>query len=390
MTVDDNTGAILTGSTEGTATITASFAGNETYKPSTASYIIKVVDPNKIEVDFDFSNPVAYGYTKPASSKYTTLAVNDKIKSGIVTITNVKGGTTATRFYNSSNTIDLRIYTNAELTVSVPDGYLIKSIDITGKSVSSDYKIGGQTPASSDTKWHGSAQSIAIDNITSTLQLSTMKVGYVAVPLPAASTLTLVAQSDELYYATYSNLDNSVQITAENDDNIVGVNAVTIENGKMELNALDGGKVAKGEGVLIVSMKPTVTVTPIAGEVTASENNNLVATPAEEGVFAAEDGYKYYRMAYNNAATKTGLGFYYGEANGSAFKVTPGKAYLRVLDDATAAAKGFSFNFSEATGLRGVTTVEPQSNAVFNLQGQRVNANAKGLLIKNGKKYLAK
>ena len=44
--VDASTGAVTIGSTAGSATITASFAGNDTYSASEASYEIFVVDPN--------------------------------------------------------------------------------------------------------------------------------------------------------------------------------------------------------------------------------------------------------------------------------------------------------------------------------------------------------
>ncbi len=44
--VDEKTGEVLIGEDEGTVTITASFAGNDEYKPGSASYTITVKDPN--------------------------------------------------------------------------------------------------------------------------------------------------------------------------------------------------------------------------------------------------------------------------------------------------------------------------------------------------------
>ena len=46
----------------------------------------------------------------------------------------------------------------------------------------------------------------------------------------------------------------------------------------------------------------------------------------------------------------------------------------------------------DATGITDITkNVEENVNApVYNLAGQKVNANAKGLLIKNGKKFMNK
>lgn len=43
------------------------------------------------------------------------------------------------------------------------------------------------------------------------------------------------------------------------------------------------------------------------------------------------------------------------------------------------------------TGINGVKNVEEKVNApMYNLAGQRVNANAKGIVIQNGKKRIVK
>lgn len=42
----------------------------------------------------------------------------------------------------------------------------------------------------------------------------------------------------------------------------------------------------------------------------------------------------------------------------------------------------------EATGIKGVKTVEQQNNVIYNLAGQKVNAQYKGIMIQNGKKVL--
>ena len=47
------------------------------------------------------------------------------------------------------------------------------------------------------------------------------------------------------------------------------------------------------------------------------------------------------------------------------------------------------YEFTSASGISNATVDETNANApVYNLAGQRVGANAKGLLIKNGKKYI--
>jgi hypothetical protein len=42
------------------------------------------------------------------------------------------------------------------------------------------------------------------------------------------------------------------------------------------------------------------------------------------------------------------------------------------------------------TGISEVYTITPSNNAIYNLQGQRINTPKKGIYIRNGKKYIAK
>jgi hypothetical protein len=49
-----------------------------------------------------------------------------------------------------------------------------------------------------------------------------------------------------------------------------------------------------------------------------------------------------------------------------------------------------AYNAAVATGIQGVKTVNAQNGAVFNLAGQRVDANYKGVVIVNGQKKIQK
>ena len=137
-TVNDN--GVVEAKKSGNTTITANFAGDDTYAGATASYTLTVYDPNKTDVTFDFQKPEDYGYGISSSSKQDgDVAVGGTIVSGIVTITNTKNGKTTTRFWNDG----LRIYNGATLTFSVPAGYKIvsvvgnKSINITNANSNS-------------------------------------------------------------------------------------------------------------------------------------------------------------------------------------------------------------------------------------------------------------
>lgn len=51
---------------------------------------------------------------------------------------------------------------------------------------------------------------------------------------------------------------------------------------------------------------------------------------------------------------------------------------------------GLTIKVGDPTGINEITVEENESNAMFNLVGQPVGNNAKGIVVKNGKKYIAK
>lgn len=68
--------------------------------------------------------------------------------------------------------------------------------------------------------------------------------------------------------------------------------------------------------------------------------------------------------------------------------IAAGKGYFTVSKDASS-AKTLSFTIEDATSISKVVNVVTEG-VVFNVAGQRVDANYKGIIIKNGKKYINK
>ena len=118
---------------------------------------------------------------------------------------------------------------------------------------------------------------------------------------------------------------------------------------------------------------------------------NLLKGAAEDGKFTAEANYYYYKLAYDNFTAKTGLGFYWGAANGGAFPMKAGKAYLAVEKTVAQGAQKFSLE-GNATGIEAVEQANEANRVVYTLDGRRVMNEklAKGLYIINGKKVLVK
>lgn len=205
--------------------------------------------------------------------------------------------------------------------------------------------------------------------------------------LPEGTSISLPATKDGLYYATYSNLENTVKLSL-NDGERINAYTISIENGNtMRRTERTGATVAKGEAVLIESTTPNAIVTPIGYDVDKASDNCLVPS----GNINWESGYLYYRMTYADAKNKKGLGFYWGADDGGKFNfdVKAGVGILKVpvgLSD----AKGFSFDFSDTTSLRGILQNDNKSELTYNLNGQRVNNDFKGIYIRNGKKFISK
>ena len=223
-----------------------------------------------------------------------------------------------------------------------------------------------------------------------------------AEPTYTAQNLKFIAKTSEGYYATFSS-DKVTFITSKH----VIPYVVTVANGKIDMKSemfksekttiesaeVDGYYIPANTGILLYSNAENVDYYTVENKTVddiSPVNNMLEPAPKDGGNFAFNEGYKYYKLAYNNYKEKTGLGFYWGANNGGAFYVKGGTAYLKVLVAKTAGAKGFTLN-GEATGIEGVNANVENAKAIYNLNGQRVASMAKpGLYIVNGKKVVRK
>lgn len=84
-----------------------------------------------------------------------------------------------------------------------------------------------------------------------------------------------------------------------------------------------------------------------------------------------------------------GVGFYWKKANGKAFTTEAHKAYLVYTPSKTTNAKSF-LGFDVALEIQGPMVREKTTfdGPIYNLSGQKVDKDYKGIIIVNGKKYL--
>ncbi len=109
--------------------------------------------------------------------------------------------------------------------------------------------------------------------------------------------------------------------------------------------------------------------------------------------FTADANHLYYKLAYDDYDARTDLGFYWGAADGGAFLVPKGSAYLAVPKSAAASVKSFRLE-DATTGITAPIASEGQTvKTVYTIDGRRVQNTdhlTKGLYIVNGKKVIIK
>lgn len=70
------------------------------------------------------------------------------------------------------------------------------------------------------------------------------------------------------------------------------------------------------------------------------------------------------------------------------FEVVADESYYVFCAGSKIGFFGYKFTPGSATGINSVKTVEQTNNVIYNLAGQKVNAQYKGIMIQNGKKVL--
>ena len=360
-TVDASTGTVTLGTTEGTAVITASYAGNDKYEASTASYTINLTKPFEVEDGvFDFTESCDYGsgLIPSTSSTYTQKST---WKAGQVTMKTYEG--TGIRWWKASGGNELRVYGNTKFSFSVPEDYVITNIDL-GVFGNMTCDCGNLN----NSKWAGYAQTVTF-TASKTKNLKKITVKYIA-----KESVTPTTNG----YATFA-----CSYPVNYSEN--GLKAYTIKVDE------DNQKVAYTEFIGVVPAGMAVLVS-------GTENQKYELAPATEKADATfttdlkvsdgtvkSDGTNFYGFT-----TKDGVSGFVRVAKDVA--VPQGKGYLQLTGNTAAAPVFYSINIGGGTTGIGQVEVEKaaENGAIYNLAGQRVATSYKGVVIKNGKKYVNK
>lgn len=407
---DENSSDIIVNTNNaGTATVTATFAGDDTYAASKASYTINVItiiptiadlkqqlDNNDKTFTLKLSDAVVsyvYGdraYLEDASAGILvflkdaqTLTAGQKF-NGLVEVSaktwNSLPEITSWAPFTSMTTetvaeLPLQVVTVEELNNNY-DKYEGRRVKVLGVTITTDFSKGqsGQISqnGSSITLRAGDNNIKATRNdIVNVIGFPTIynKVKQLAIWEQSAITETLTTSAGG--YATYS-ADYAVNYSE------LGLTAytLTVDENKNTVTAKAFTGVVPAGGAVLVKGTPSTayTLTPATTEGDAS-----FATDLQTGATKA-DGTQY--------------GFTSKSGTPAFAQVQPGqdipakKGYI-VLSGASAAKYSICFG-DEATGIQTIEAASAANGAMYNLAGQRVDKAYKGIVIVNGKKYLNK
>lgn len=392
----------------GTYTITATATANDTYKETTATCTLKVINSAVEETSIEFVAGVDKG-------KQTGIGNEDQIVQGVVTI----HGTNAAFAAVSSNKYTYRLYQNCTTTISTKIGKITKIEFVKGDKPITNLKYDGKDGAfTTDTKydlcWVGSAKEVVFKN---TDQARATKI-IVTVEVPKAKSYTLDETKTDNVIETYENANVTLQRTLSKDYWNTFCVPFALDAEQVTQYFGEGTQLRTYEGNCNNNIVYFATVENIeAGKpYIMKPGNAVVANPTFEGVSMVATGLDkngnpqavgdastvQMKGIYNQILLKTDktelfLGdndlFYYPIDDIDARTIGGLRAYF-IVPQGTDIKKLRANLDGTPTSLYTIFDTEESNAPVYNLQGQCVGNSLRalksGIYIQNGKKVVVK
>ncbi len=365
-------GATVTVSKKGSVKVTATAPETATFAASEASYTLTVtseVQATEVETNLNHSiiGTVVEGSTD-----------NFEIDIDGVTMSVDKGTGVAPR----GDDTYIRIYNNNKMTFTAPAGYVMTAIAFTRPSTSSDWKSG----MSADCGNYSDNTSAQVNTWTGTESKVTFTPGGTHRLASVAITLAPGTNVTDAEWATYVTVVNT---DFANSTGIKAYKAVNTTADGIKLEEIT--EAPKGTAVVIAADEDGYVLTEAASTPAAVTGNILqVSDGTITGDYNSDTKESTYYVLGKNTSDEVGFG-----PLAKGVKLAKGKAYIHKNDWDTATAKDFlpfiiNEESSETTSISEELRVKSEESSAYNLAGQKVSKDYKGIVVVNGKKFVRK
>lgn len=404
--IDASTGYIVI-SKRGIYTITATGDATNTYKKTTTTCTLKVINSAVEETSIEFVAGVDKG-------TQTGTGNEDQIVQDVVTI----HGTDAAFAAVSSNKYTYRLYQNCTTTISTKIGKITKIEFVKGDKPINNLKYNGKDGAfTADTKydlcWVGSAKEVVFTNSS---QARATKI-IVTVEVPKAKNYTLDETKTDNVIETYENANVTLQRTLEashwnsfcvpfalDRDQVTqyfgeGTQLRTYE-GRCENNIVYFATVDNIEAGKPYIMKPgnavvkNPTFEGVSMVATGLDENGNPQAVGDASTVQMKGIYNHVTLVQDKTNIYIGAGnkFYY-PADAEACQMNGLRAYF-IVPEGTDIKKLRANLDGATTSLGEIFDTEESNTPVYNLQGQCVGNSLStlksGIYVQNGKKVVVK
>ena len=418
-TVDENGGVIVTTDKEGTATITATYAGNDEYAGSTTSYKITVADPNKASWSYTFKkddlkdgstsysfNNVAWTFT-PTWESTTHFFGYDSNGRGLQI---GKKGYPATSIVFSSTGFP-GVIKEVKVNAATASG-ATATIAVTVGGVSYG-EAKSLTTSSADYTFTGSASgevviTLSQPSTTAALYIKSIDIEYNP---SAATTLTLDENATEAAITAGKNVNVTLKRTF--NDNAWNTLVLPFDLTAEQIAAAFGddakvaaytGATAGADGTYTLNFTEATTITantPVFIHSAQNQADGYTFTGVEVKNATPTQTAEGFNFVGTYTATTVPVGNYFINSSNKFYKAGDDKTNIKGTRatfepvGAAATAKGLGFNVTEdgtTTAINSITMQEElNANApMYNLAGQQVTKAYKGVILQNGKKFINK
>lgn len=383
----------------GKTTITASYPGNDQYKPATTSYELNVINSNE-----DYEE--RYVEFVSGTDKGTTGTTAGGFISDEISKDGVKVHCSRASFANNP----YRFNGSSTSTISVEKGNIVR-IEIVGDGLTKLEKNGeGEYDITNNNiVWTGSAKSVSFKNNKDMANYAAVTNIRVYVEYPNVKTFEYNEnKANNIEAWEISDITLNRTLVANKWNTLCVPFAISEEEIKAnfgegtlveKLDAVNGNTVNFADATSIEAGVPYLIKPTVAGTTYTFNGKDVIAdAPKAEGNADVTFQGIYSPTDITNNGTVKAAGVTEG---GKVLFVNPGsqtkafRCFFTISDNAsiTPAMLKVSIKGVE-TAINSIVMDNSNAtdNAVYNLQGQRVNGNslAKGIYIKNGKKFAVK